>query len=304
MKENHHYVSQFYLRHFSPQNRKGLIWVYSNENVQLLSIDKHVASIENYYMIDTPEGQSNIIEKLLCKMETETGRIFKKIGQNNYDLTNNDYDTLLTFMSYLRARIPANKDSIDQSIILENKNILRILADNESLYSKEIGEDIVNPNTGKKISFPEFQDYIKKNLNSMNLGMSQNQFVKTIYSTSQVLKKIFIQMKWCFLLSPLDVYFITSDRPVFPFMNNWKQPYLPGFGLKEVEVYFPLTPHVCMMGTNNDLSVIKTVNTDTVNVINARIINNSYNYYYSNMNSELFAIQTKLTSNKIKPSFK
>jgi len=276
-----------------------MIWVYSEERPALLSIEKHVASIDNYYMIDKTEGESNIIEKKFGEIESQAGRVVKKLSENNLNLTQDELNILILFMSYLRARIPAFRDSVNNPITMERKLILKMLAQNEDLYNKEMEETLNELTENERFTFSEFKEYISQNIDKLDLKMSQNESVKTILFAATELQNMFSQMKWNFLIAPKDFYYITSDRPVFPFMNNWKISYQPGFAFKDVEVYFPVTPKICMMGTYNDLITTRIVSEDIVNVINARIMKNSYKYLYSNMNESQLSIQSNITLDKM-----
>ena len=286
------------MKHFSPKNKKGLIWVYSEEKPKLRSIEKHVASIENYYMIDTNEGQSNIMEKKFGEIETQAGRVIKKLSENNLKLNHDEMNILIIFMSYLRARIPAFRDSVNDPVSLERKLHLRILAQHEELFKKEMGEISEELDESERFTYSEFKEYITKNIDKLDLRMSQNDSIKTILFSAEELQSIFSKMKWNFLIAPNDCCYITSDRPVFPFMNNWKMPYPLGFAYKDIEVYFPVTPKICMMGTYRDLTISYNASEDKVNVINARILNNFYKYVYSNMSESQFSAQSNITLNK------
>lgn len=299
MVQKHHYISRFYLNYFSPVKHPGKIWVYTNKKPELRSIKKHVACIENFYTIDTSNGESNIIEIELGKIETRAGRIIKKVNENDFNMTKDELNVMIIFMSYLRARTPALRDSVNKPVVQERKLFLKMLAQHEELFNKynnELNED-------EKTSFPEFKKYVSDNINNMNLVMSQNEAVKSMVVAAQELQKMLNIMSWNFLIAPNDFYYLTSDRPVFPFMNNWKMWYQPGFGFKDVEVYFPVTPKICMMGTYRNLSASRIINADMVNVINSRIMANSYQFVYANINESAFWDQSNITINKVKTKY-
>ncbi|RPI19196.1 MAG: DUF4238 domain-containing protein [Ignavibacteriae bacterium] len=292
MAERHHYISRFYLNYFSPAKHPGKVWVYTGKRPALQSIKRYVANIENFYTISTEKGDSNIIEKELSKLETHTGRIIKKLHGNDFNLTKDELETMVTFISYLRARTPALRDSVNSSITMERTAMLRMIASDEALFKKEMGEN-------NEITFKEFKDHVFQNLESMDMNMNSHEATNVMTFAAEEIKKMLSEMKWNFFVAPNNFNYVTSDNPVFPFMNNWKMPYQPGFAFKDVEVYFPVTPKISMLGTYMDVSVSKVVTGDTVNVINSRIINNRYEYMYSNMNEEEFSAQCDLTINKL-----
>lgn len=300
MSEKQHYISRFYLNYFSPIKNPGMVWVYTNKRPVLRSIKKHVANIENFYTIDTTLGESNIIEKELGRIETEAGRVVKKLNENDFKLSPGELSTLIIFMSYLRARGPAFRDSVNKPIDMERKLMLRMIAQNEDLFNKEMGEILNDLGEKDQFTFSEYQKYISQNIDKMDLKMSRNESAKAMVIGAEELQRMFNFIKWNFLIAPNNFYYLTSDRPVLPFMNNWKMSYQPGFGLKDVEVYFPITPRICMMGSYTDLSVSAVVSGDMVNVINSRVIANSHKYIYSNMNESQFWAQSNITLNKIK----
>lgn len=251
-------------------------------------------------MIDTPEGESNIIEKELSKIETQTGRIVKRLSENDFKLTQEELNILILFMSYLRARIPAFRESVNNPVSMERKLFLKMLAQNEDLFNKEMGEIFEELDEKETFTYTHYQKFISKNLDKLDLKMNQNESAKTMTIAAGELQSVFNLMKWNFLIAPDNFYYITSDRPVFPFMNNWKMPYQPGFGLRDVEVYFPITCSICMMGTYKHISVSRVVSGDMVNVINSRTLANSHKYVYANMNESQFLDQSHITLNKVK----
>jgi hypothetical protein len=300
MTQIHHYISQFYLNYFSPKNREGLIWVYSNNKCELRSIKKHVASIEDYYTIETDTGYSNSIEQEFSKIEANVGRIMKKLSNNDFNLDDKEIADIVLYMSYLRARIPATRDSISAPITNERRLLLKMLANNEALFNQEKSDIQEGLGNGKEITFKEFQEYINQNLHKIDLGPSQNENIKNMLVAAEELYSMLIRMKWIFLISPKDYYFITTDRPVFPFINNWKMPYPPGFAFKDVEVYFPLTPNLCILGSYRDLeNTVYKVSGDMVNSINSRIILNSYRHIYLSINWDTFMNQMQISFNKV-----
>lgn len=298
MAEKHHYISRFYLNYFSPVKHPGKVWVYSANRPELRSIKKFVACIEDFYTIDTDEGESKVIEKELGKLESYVGRVIKKLNEKKFDLSKDELNTLIVFISYLRARTPALRDSVNKSVSMERKIILKMITNNEVIFNSEMGDNLEELEEKDRFTFDEFQKYISNNIEKMNLNMNNNEASKVMIVAAKELQKMLLSMKWSFLIAPENFNYITSDQPIIPFMNKWKKPYQPGFAFKEVEVYFPVTPKICMMGTYMDVSICKVVTGDAVNVINARVLNNCYNYVYSNMKETEFTTQSDITLNK------
>jgi len=300
MAQKHHYISQFYLKYFSPKNKPGLIWVYSNNKSELRSIEKHVAFVHNYYTIKTETGNSNSIEEEFSKIERDVSKVIKNLYNNDLHLTSDETNIMVLYMAFLRARIPATRDSITTPITNERRLFLKIIANNEDLFNKEKSDIQKELCDNKELTFKEFQDYINKNIDKIDLEPSNDEHIKMMFVAAEELFKMLIKMKWNFLKSPVGYFFITSDRPVFPFMNNWKMPYSPGFAFKDVEVYFPLSPTLCTVGTYTNLNIVYNASGDMVNCINSRIINNSYKYIYSNINWVTFKKQMQITIDKFK----
>lgn len=103
------------------------------------------------------------------------------------------------------------------------------------------------------------------------------------------------QRKWTLYLVPGDYgEFITTSRPVvIAYIAPEKVPlYLrhsPGFGLKNTEVYFPLTKHALLVGRwDGDEKTISPANQAFVGVMNYQMIQHSYGLALSSAREVLY----------------
>ncbi|MBB3073474.1 hypothetical protein FHS14_006533 [Paenibacillus baekrokdamisoli] len=102
--------------------------------------------------------------------------------------------------------------------------------------------------------------------------------IRTTHSVSHLL----LGMNWCLMTASEGSCFVTSDNPVVVADPNNQEMVFTGFNSPNVQVTFPLSPVVCLLGGWEDrLPLIWNVDTLTVNRINSMTLRNSQRYIFS-----------------------
>jgi hypothetical protein len=285
MAQLHHYISQFYLRNFSPDTSSGKIWVFEKpgDKLKLLSIKKHVAAIDNYYSIELDDGEkSNLLEQELSKVEKDASKVIKRIKNENYIFSKEELYIILHYGAVTFLRIPAFRDNTENFTKEVFSMVGKMLASDENNLRKIVEELPLEKIDKSKIDYKKLREFMsdpQKYVISIHQNKSIEDFLKLIPSLLDVLIKI----NWALYFIKGLEYFITSDRPIFPVVRNSNLPYSPGFANADL-IIFPLTKKICLYGIWKRKPINIIIEREIVNSINAMIIHNSYKFIYSPLN--------------------
>ncbi len=94
------------------------------------------------------------------------------------------------------------------------------------------------------------------------------------------------ERKWSFLIPKSSgIQFITSDHPVVLFNSKYSsESYVPGHGLTDTDIIFPMSPGTCFYASYHGTSGVKVVSDDEVVDINRNVARVSHKYLFSNTN--------------------
>jgi hypothetical protein len=106
--------------------------------------------------------------------------------------------------------------------------------------------------------------------------------------------ELLAKMNWCLCRASGISKFITSDSPlcVFSEKAGGKALFGAGFGLPNVEVYFPISPSYCLRLENRQMQRRATVSRHFVDEANRRTAANAERYVISNRSSAKIAALT------------
>ena len=246
--ERNHYLPQFYLKSFLSNK---IFWVYYKDGSGPIAQTPINTGVEkNLYTFKNPNGSKNDeLERILGIAENNATEIIKNLSKPNARLDANDISDLAIFFSFMATRVPnainlakeLGEEIIRTKLIKFSKNLKEIQRVIDEVNSKEPRAINLSPEEIQKaFSSPEehFKFSLKKTL---PMAISINQAVKLYYT--------FCQMNWCLYRAPSNIQFITSDSPVVPFIRyrDGSATIGTGYGMKDVEVSIPISPHLCII---------------------------------------------------------
>ena len=243
MAKVQHYLSQMYLRGFSPwryektatERQKNQVWVYFLKKKEiLLTSVRNVAARSHYYSFRNYDGSYNeVVEELFCKIEDRAAESFRNLEtaidkSNLHAYTEGireiDQRNLMEFLFLHMIRVPAVMDSIRQES-----------AKHETAISKEYGKEYS-------------EDYVQKNSLRVLTRIGRN---KDRPILAYLLKKD------CRILSVLRsrACFLTTDNPVTRF--NTAGP--DGIFYTNTGVYLPINQRALMVlhGDKNRHEIVR-----------------------------------------------
>lgn len=244
----HHFVPRFYLKSFcerrTPPGQEPWLWVADLEERSVeRRAPKNVAAQTDYYL-------SREIEQALAQLESETRPVIAKLLAGESNLIHEDRGRLAFFMAYFIVRVPFFRNMIEEKAGEVGRMRLMISAQHPDHFARTLREAHKGM---KEFTHEEVENLRQWALNgeysvrgtaalSLSLGMTE---------IPKELAAIVHDMKWAYLEPGSDEEFITCDNPVSWFDATPRAAVYGGHGLlmKNVELTFPLSPQLCLLGS-------------------------------------------------------
>jgi hypothetical protein len=223
----HHFVSECYLKAFvdprATRGNKRQLWRlrFADGKVEAKT-PKGIAKQAGYYSLQLSDGRrDDRLEEYWAAVESVCGPVLKRIRGGDLDVSALDISALLHLASMHFARVPSRRERLDAWLSGAFKKIRAL----DACHS--VPPDSLQPDLQRE---------------------SQLLFHSMAFLKEKAYEAM-LEMGWRLVEAPTSM-FLTSDNPVSVF-NPRMAGDLLGHGLraKTIEVLFPLSPRVCLMGT-------------------------------------------------------
>lgn len=262
--KHHHYVPQFYLRQFSPNNDKISVFL-KERSVSLNSQStSRFGGINHLYKVDTLGSSDKLIyESNFSKLEGRAKPVIDGL-ENKNELSWEDASDLAFFVATLAERGPYNINFTRALLKAGIESAKHGIQRNDAPVPVELYEllgDIEKPE--------EIQSHL------MLMMLQQAMY----------LTQIVIDKGWHFFHSA-DHHFITSDRPVsfYSYSEN-----LSNREHADTDVIVPLTKNICLLATAHldDLPLHIDANLEIVNTLNEISFSNAKKFVFGDSSATL-----------------
>ena len=219
--KKHHFVPQFILNNFSVGKKKRL-YVFDKAKLRVFPSHVRDAGHENYFYQDDDMGYDVKTEFKLGELESICAPVIKNIVKEQClpRIGSAEHRILCLFVTVQLSRTKKTREFLS--------SFNRSIADWVCGFGGDPNRDVEN---FKELSTSEIKQ------SSINI----------LRSIPGDLVKHLLDKEWSLLKSPKGEYFDISDNPV-TMHNNYPRHGRGNNGLKlrGVEVYFPLTPRLCL----------------------------------------------------------
>lgn len=282
-----HYIPQFYLNKFvdpiiSPP-MMPFVWVFKKEaNESRKKAPINTAYGMGFYDLHLKDGTISIdIEKNLMLLENRAAEISKKI-EKGCIISKTDRMIYSEFIWTMQMRTPYQRNNLNKAISEAQRYMMKIAIDHPECLKNIITK---KGNNEKEITDIEMENLIEIiKTDRFDITVPQEYSISNMVTLAEEFTKIIYNMNWCFLMSPEDSYFITSDNPVIiKDPKNTSCFYGDGYlSSKSIELTFPISPSICLLATwaEQKEKFVKT-NRVQVNEINNRICKYFNNFIFS-----------------------
>jgi hypothetical protein len=284
---HHHYLPQFYLSGFTQSGRrKDLLWVFDKEKLEYRKTKPiKVAHERDYFRLKGENADPHIVERMFGEFEGTVAPVLRNIRENWVLPGPQEMANLLGFIAILYVRIPKMRDWIRKAHMEMSDLFVEISLADRNRWEAEVEE---LRRTRKDIPGGIGYDQVKEAWDNKRIRSAPNHNLEImrIIDLGQHGTPFFLARKWTmFIAHDLGPHFITGDAPVVPIWNAPQPPGTPvGLALNALDLYFPISPRVALLGTWEKPSRVLQASEEFVLSANSNVIGWSNRFIFSHSN--------------------
>jgi hypothetical protein len=291
---NHHYIPQGYLRGFGwKRGKHHMVVVHDFQEKKTYETNtRNVCAQRDFMRFEVKGRKPDWLEEEFGKLESEAVAAIREVMKSGVlDGENKNY--ILNLMALLAVRSPEQRENMREFQARVAQRVMDLVLEKKERWESQIKE--VEETTGKPslVTYEEAKDFHRRG--EYTIEVARERHIQTEIDLYNSVLQLLGQRKWTLYLVPGDYgEFITTSRPVvIAYIDPEKVPsYLrhsPGFGLKNTEVYFPLTKHALLIGRwDGDEKTINPVNQPFVGVMNSQMIQHTHGLALSSAREVLY----------------
>lgn len=285
---DHHFVPQFYLRGFRdpdvPEGQEPWIWVVDFKQRRIeRRAPKNVGKAANYYAFAEVEAAGGeAVEAILSKIESASAAALKRLlASDDKDLEGQDRADLLFFMAFFVIRVPFFRNTMEKFAVNVAKMLLQVSASQPDYFERSVREALKDRENLTPDKIEELRQWVLDDSKYTIRTSPKLSIVTGFEAAMDTIYPIFDQMKWAVVRSDGNLRFITGDTPVMWVDPTLAPPFCYGLAAQNVEVTFPLSPKVCLLGTWEGSSTAVRTKDPMVQELNARRVVFADGYAFS-----------------------
>ncbi len=291
---NHHYIPQGYLRGFGwKRGKHHMVVVHDFQEKKTYETNtRNICAQRDFMRFEAKGRKPDWLEEEFGKLESEAVAAIRVVTRSGvFDGENKNY--ILNLMALLAVRSPEQRENMREFQARMAQRVMDLVLEKKERWESQI--KVMEVATGKPslVTYEEAKDFHRRG--EYTIEVARERHIQTEIDLYNSVLQLLGQRKWTLYLVPGDYgEFITTSRPVvIAYIDPEKVPlYLrhsPGIGLKNTEVYFPLTKHALLIGRwDGDEKTINPVNQPFVGVMNNQMIQHSYGLALSSAREVLY----------------
>lgn len=291
---NHHYIPQGYLRGFGwKRGKHHMVVVHDFQGGKVYETNtRNICAQRDFMRFEAKGREPDWLENEFSKLEAKAVAAIREVTKSGvFDGENKNY--ILNLMALLAVRSPEQRENMREFQARVAQRMMELVLEKKERWesqTKEMEEKTGKPST---VTYEEAKDFLMRG--EYRIEVAREQHIQTEIDLYNTVLQLLGQRKWTLYIVPGDYgEFITTSRPVvIAYIDPEKVPlylrYSPGFGLKNTEVYFPLTKHALLIGRwDGGEMTINPTNQPFVGVMNMQMIQHSYGLALSSAREVLY----------------
>jgi hypothetical protein len=272
----HHYVSQFYLRNFLVPGAPPLLYVIDKRrSTDFEASTRDVAQQRDFHRIDIAGIAPNAIEEALSKFEGDAASAVRTILGRRAVGHDDHAQVLFYYMALTLVKTPAMRSKMDE---LTNQMMTMIgrhdAADPVAFgdkVSRMIEEGVMESDTDVEALRQAVlsDDYA--------ISLARESHLDLEFGAARDILGFFVGRKWLFIEAS-EGQFVTCDRPV---VLTRDEPGLLGLADPAVQILFPLSPTVVILGMVDAVESVVPAKRAAVAEFNAKVSWNAHRQVYA-----------------------
>ena len=253
---------------------------------------RNICAQRDFMRFEAKGRKPDWLEEEFGKLESEAVAAIREVTRSGvFDGENKNY--ILNLMALLAVRSPEQRENMREFQARVAQRVMDLVLEKKERWESQIKEMEVATGKPSLVTYEEAKDFHRRGEHTIEVARERH--IQTEIDLYNSVLQLLGQRKWTLYLAPGDYgEFITTSRPVvIAYIDPEKVPlYLrhsPGFGLKNTEVYFPLTKHALLIGRwDGDEKTINPINQPFVGVMNNQMIQHSYGLALSSAREVLY----------------
>jgi hypothetical protein len=246
----HHYLPQAYLAAFTDTGTKyGKFYVIDIQSRTCFRTSpNNVAAERDFNRVDVEGEPPDVIEQVLSPFEDRAVQAIRNVIRTETFPTPEDYNYIINLLCLIAIRNPQFRKSFNRSqevlyhLICDHLVSAKKIFDHHLKKAQEAGYV-----TQTDISFEDMKQFIEKRRYRIEIVPEVN--LREEFHAFPKLLAIMGQRIWSLLVAPsTGPGFICSDHPVALTWKNSLRRGPIGYGLKNTEAFFPLSPRTGLYG--------------------------------------------------------
>ena len=283
---HHHYLSQCYLKGFTEGGKKPKLTVVDFKEKKLFKTrPRNVGGLRDFNRFEIEGVDPNYIETSLANFEGRAATALKNVGKS-FELKCEDKDYILNLIALFAIRSPEQREHKRQIYAQEVEKITAL-----SLATKERWESQISRmksdgyEAGEDISYEECKAFFESK--AYTIEVARERHIITEINQIEAILPYLYGRNWLLIKSTEESGpFITTDNPV---NLTWNEPEKippllrnsPGFGLKNTQVYFPLSRNIALQGEFEGKEGLIQGTKELVAVLNTKMLMFTYKQVYA-----------------------
>ena len=268
----HHWVPQFYLRNFIDPN-------HADEKLVVFDLiarktfrcsPENVAAKRDFNRIDVDGVPIDALENALSKFESEVDLAVKACAYEKRFVSREARDLIMNLISLLLVRNPRMRESVRTFHEEVTKGILDVVLSDKQIFERQLTSAKAAGEIASHVTatFEQVKEYHE--LNPIKLEVLTDSHIEREFETHDRILQFVGLRGWVFM-EPKDstTIFITSDHPVSLYSKDNDQIWFGGGGRKDLEIVFPLTREITLIGKFEEPDLVKVCSREEAGEINA-----------------------------------
>ena len=252
--KRHHYVPQFYLKNFAvdkPGKTQGF-WVYDKDGGEpKFQTPVNTAVKSGLYSVEIPGEDAELLEREVFGKSENAGKpIIDKLQVAESAPSGYERKEMAGFLAVTYARVPRTVELVREMGKARRLEWYKKRAQ-EPGWVRRMYEGYCRASGEKGLAtFEEMEKYLVDPERHFDWEVDRTIALLQSLESSEAVSSVLMRMNWCVCDAPTGRFFITSDVPlsVLTVVDGGRSA-VPGsgFGLREAEVLFPISPTRCLV---------------------------------------------------------
>lgn len=241
----------------------------------------NVAAQRDFNRIDVDGQPPDAVERAFGSFEAEAIAAIRRVVETRGFPNDSDLNLLLNLICLLGVRNPRARSAFNGAREQVLRRVADILVSNEATWNSHLAKTrAVGDDLSKSVSFEDARRFVREA--NYNIEFHPQGNLRAELHAIDAVLPLLGQRVWSVLVAPDDgPEFICSDHPVALTWKGGRSGPI-GYGLKETEVFFPLSRRVGFYGVYEDpINQVVVCKPGNVATMNRRVVWNAERHVYS-----------------------